>query len=71
MAHEGGTKAIMAALAANLGIAVTKFVAFLLTSSSSMLAESVHSVADSGNQLLLLLGGRRARRAPHPAHTFG
>ena len=71
MAHEGGTKAIMAALAANLGIAVTKFVAFLLTSSSSMLAESVHSVADSGNQLLLLLGGRRARRAPDEAHPFG
>ena len=71
MAHEGGTKAIVAALAANLGIAVTKFVAFLLTSSSSMLAESVHSVADSGNQLLLLLGGRRARRAPDEAHPFG
>lgn len=71
MAHEGGTRAIMAALAANLGIAVTKFVAFLLTSSSSMLAESVHSVADSGNQLLLLLGGRRARRAPDETHPFG
>ncbi|BDO42808.1 cation diffusion facilitator family transporter [Cellulomonas sp. NTE-D12] len=71
MAHEGGTRAIMAALAANLGIAVTKFVAFLLTSSSSMLAESVHSVADSGNQLLLLLGGRRARRVPDETHPFG
>lgn len=71
MAHEGGTRAIMAALAANLGIAVTKFVAFLLTSSSSMLAESVHSVADSGNQLLLLLGGRRARREPDETHPFG
>ena len=71
MEHEGGTKAIVAALAANLGIAVTKFVAFLLTSSSSMLAESVHSVADSGNQLLLLLGGRRARREPDETHPFG
>lgn len=71
MAREGGTRAIMAALAANLGIAVTKFVAFLLTSSSSMLAESVHSVADSGNQLLLLLGGRRARRVPDETHPFG
>lgn len=71
MALEGGTKAIVAALAANLGIAVTKFVAFLLTSSSSMLAESVHSVADSGNQLLLLLGGRRARRVPDETHPFG
>ncbi len=67
----GGTKAIVAALAANLGIAVTKFVAFLLTGSSSMLAESVHSVADSGNQGLLLLGGRRAKKQATPEHPFG
>jgi cation diffusion facilitator family transporter len=67
----GGTKAIIAALLANIGIAVTKFIAYLLTSSSSMLAESIHSVADSGNQALLLLGGRRARRAPTPRHPFG
>jgi cation diffusion facilitator family transporter len=72
VAHgEGGTRAIVAALAANLGIAVTKFVAYLLTHSSSMLAESVHSLADSGNQLLLLLGGRRASRAPDEEHPFG
>ncbi|QZN84761.1 cation diffusion facilitator family transporter [Cellulomonas sp. C5510] len=71
MAHGGGNKAIIAALSANLGIAVTKFVAFLLTSSSSMLAESVHSLADSGNQLLLLLGGRRARRSADEEHPFG
>lgn len=71
MAHGGGNKAIIAALSANLGIAVTKFVAFLLTSSSSMLAESVHSLADSGNQVLLLLGGRRARRAADEEHPFG
>ncbi|WP_158372324.1 cation diffusion facilitator family transporter [Cellulosimicrobium cellulans] len=71
MAHGGGNKAIIAALSANLGIAVTKFIAFLLTSSSSMLAESVHSVADSGNQLLLLVGGRRARRAADEEHPFG
>jgi cation diffusion facilitator family transporter len=68
---EGATKAIVAALFANLGIAVTKFVAFMLTHSSSMLAESIHSVADSGNQLLLIVGGRRARRSASPEHPFG
>ena len=71
MSTEGGTRAINAALAANLGIAITKFVAYLLTGSSSMLAESVHSVADSGNQALLLLGGRRARKQATPQHPFG
>jgi cation diffusion facilitator family transporter len=67
----GGNRAIVAALFANIGIAITKFGAFLLTSSSSMLAESIHSLADSGNQLLLLLGGRRAKRAATPEHPFG
>lgn len=71
MSTSGNQKAIIAALSANIGIAVTKFVAFLLTGSSSMLAESVHSVADSANQALLLIGGRRARRAANPAHPFG
>jgi len=71
VAAEGGTKAIVAALVANLGIAVTKFVAFLLTASSSMLAESIHSVADSGNQGLLLLGGKRAKRDATAEHPFG
>ncbi|GAA2232886.1 cation diffusion facilitator family transporter [Rarobacter faecitabidus] len=71
MAGHGGTKAIIAALSANLGIAVTKFIAYLLTHSSSMLAESVHSVADSGNQVLLLIGGKRARRAADEEHPFG
>jgi cation diffusion facilitator family transporter len=66
-----GTKAVVAALIANAGIAVAKFVGFLLTGSGSMLAESVHSVADSGNQGLLLLGGRKARRAPTAEHPFG
>ena len=71
MSAEGGTKAIVAALTANIGIAITKFIAYLLTGSSSMLAESIHSVADSGNQGLLLVGGRRARRAATPEHPFG
>ncbi len=71
MAHSGGNKAIVAALAANLGIAITKFIAYLLTHSSSMLAEGVHSLADSGNQILLLVGGKRARRAADEEHPFG
>jgi len=71
MSADGGNRAVIAALSANLGIAATKLVAFALTQSSSMLAESVHSVADSGNQLLLLLGGRRAKQAATDEHPFG
>ncbi len=71
MASEGGTKAVVAALLANTGIALTKFLAFGLTRSSSMLAEAIHSVADAGNQGLLLLGGRQARKQATPEHPFG
>ncbi|MFI6293033.1 cation diffusion facilitator family transporter [Nonomuraea sp. NPDC050790] len=71
MSASGGTKAIVAALAANLAIAVAKFVAFVFTGSSSMLAESIHSVADSGNQALLLIGGKRAQRERTKEHPFG
>src|SRR6266702_1929210 len=68
---RGGMRAVLAALGANLGIAVTKFVAFLITGSASMLAESVHSVADSGNQALLLIGRSRARQKETEEHQFG
>jgi cation diffusion facilitator family transporter len=68
---EGSKKAIVAAFVANLGIAIAKFVGFLITSSASMLAESVHSLADAGNQGLLFLGGRRALREETPEHPFG
>ena len=68
---SGGKRTVIAAFAANLGIAVTKFIAFLITGSASMLAESVHSVADSGNQALLLVGRSRARREETEEHQFG
>jgi cation diffusion facilitator family transporter len=67
----GGTKAVVAALLANLGIAAAKFVAFLVTRSSSMLAESIHSVADSSNQALLLLGQHNAAKPADAEHPFG
>jgi cation diffusion facilitator family transporter len=68
---EGGSKAVAAALGANLGIAVAKFVAFAFTGSASMMAEGVHSIADSGNQGLLILGRSRSRRAETSRHPFG
>jgi cation diffusion facilitator family transporter len=67
--ESGG--AILAAFLANMGIAATKFVGFVITGSSSLLAESIHSVADSSNQGLLFLGGRQAARAPTELHQFG
>lgn len=71
MSSGGGNKAIIAALSANLGIALTKLLAFLLTGMSSMLAEAIHSFADSGNQLLLLIGGKKAKRPANVEHPFG
>jgi cation diffusion facilitator family transporter len=64
-------RAVIAALAANLGIAIAKFAAFLVTGSASMLAEAVHSVADTGNEVLLLIGAGRSRRARTTEHPFG
>jgi cation diffusion facilitator family transporter len=69
--QEGSRRAIIAALFANLGIAIMKFVGWAVTQSASLLAEGVHSLADTGNQALLLFGGRRAARKATPAHPFG
>jgi cation diffusion facilitator family transporter len=71
MSASGGTKAIMAAFLANTGIAITKFIAWFFSGSSAMLAEAVHSVADAGNQLLLIFGGRQAKRKADKEHPFG
>jgi len=71
MSASGGNKAVVAALLANTGIAVTKFLAFILTQSASMLAEAIHSLADAGNQLLLLIGGKRSQREATEEHPFG
>jgi cation diffusion facilitator family transporter len=69
--QQGSRRAVLAAALANAGIALAKFVAFLVTGAASMLAEAVHSVADTGNQVLLLRGGAAARREPTPEHPFG
>ena len=71
MSTEGSLKAIVAALLANIGIAITKFIAAFFSGSASMFAEGIHSVADSGNQILLLIGGKRAKRAATATHPFG
>jgi cation diffusion facilitator family transporter len=71
MSTSGGSRAVVAALSANLAIAVSKFVAWGVSGSSSMLAEGVHSVADSGNQVLLLIGGRKSKREATEEHPFG
>jgi len=71
MSASGGTRAIIAAFLANLGIAITKFIAWFFSGSSAMLAEGVHSLADSGNQLLLIFGGRQAKKQADKEHPFG
>jgi cation diffusion facilitator family transporter len=71
VAAGGGTRAILAALGANAGIAVAKFIGFAITGASSMLAEAVHSVADTSNQGLLLLGQKTAKRQATKEHPFG
>lgn len=70
-ATEGGMRAVLAALLANLGIAVSKFIAFAFTGSSSMLTEGIHSLADSGNQVLLLVGNKRSKAQADAEHNFG
>ena len=69
--EEGSRRAVLAALAANLGIAAAKFVAFAITGATALLAEAIHSVADSGNEAILGVGGWRAQRAPTAKHPFG
>ena len=70
MSTEGGLKAVVAALLANIGIAISKFVAFLLTGSSSMLSEAVHSLAVRGTQVLLLAGNKRPRRNIKTSYVY-
>jgi cation diffusion facilitator family transporter len=68
---HGSRRAIIAAFLANLGIALSKFVVFLITGAASMLAEAIHSLADTGNQGLLMLGGKRSQKPADEEHPFG
>ncbi len=69
--HEGSRSAVIAALLANVGIALAKFVGFFVTGAASLLAEGVHSLVDTANQGLLLLGGHRSQQEASPEHPFG
>ena len=69
--QEDSQRAVLAALLANLGIAIAKLSAFAVTGAAALLAESAHSIADAGNEALLALGSRRARKAPTAQHPFG
>ena len=69
--QDGSRRAIIAAFFANLGIALAKFIGFLITGSAGLLAEAGHSLADTGNQALLMFGGKRSRRSPNASHQFG
>ncbi len=71
MSAKEGKGAIYASFAANIGIAISKFIAFLLTGATSLLAEAVHSVVDSSNQVLLLIGGQQSKQKPTRTHPFG
>ena len=71
MSSHGSNKAIVFALAGNLLIAIIKYIVAFITGSSAMLAESIHSTADTFNQVLLLIGHKKAKKAPSEMHNFG